>query len=152
MIKSIFNHKYLEHLFFVFALVLGGWKLYEVHDERSWEKVRGEVVSTRIQHNNAKYIPRIEYKYCYQGSCFNSTRVTKGRNRGYRKNNDAAEILLSNLVRRGEPIVFVNPSNPEESILIKQHYLLGLLYILVALTILIRIFYKKVHREEKEKK
>ncbi len=140
---------YFQLLGTIIIFILGLYRLSLAYSMDTWPSVKGEVIEAKLHNNSSYYLPRITYKYCYKMDCYFSKKIANDSTGQRKLSKGMAEKLMSNLVGRGFVLVYINPSNPKDSILIKVSYLSGILITLVGLVSLIRLalirrrFYKE---------
>ena len=114
----------LIHIASFFVLALLYWNLFTWLNMRHWEEVPAQITSAELDHvhgdDGTTYRALATYKYEYKGQSFTGNRVgihNWGSDNLGRWQRDTAQ-RLKQLRQRGDVhLCFVNPQNPEESVL-----------------------------------
>lgn len=129
-------------IFFSIFAAVGGGMLYplgirpimKTFDAESWETVPCKILSARVESHTGDdsntYSVEIEYSYQYNGKPYPGDQYTfmGGSSSGYK----GKQKVVTQYKKANNPVCFVNPDNPAESVL-KRGFHLGLLLALLPL-------------------
>jgi len=116
-IGYIFFHFYVLLLYFIYKR-----RNEKLKDKYSWKPHKAKVWSTKVQKHSCSqrwgYYPKIKYHYVIDGKRYVSDNFFPIKCEGF-YTKEKAEQLLEKLVKNFEVIVYVNPNNPSESVVIR---------------------------------
>ena len=149
----IFSISYIMLIWILIVLVIciyGIHKIFKFYKIKNksvkWPKTIGYVESSYIEEIvDNTYEAKVLYKYVVNGKEYMGNTITPGYG-GSGKNK--AENLANEFAERKQVIIYYNPINPEEALLIPGTSPLFLLSILIPLSLIVAIIYVYIFHPE----
>jgi len=106
-------------LFCGLPLCFGLWQRFRELAPRKWPQIDGTIVNSTIKKQwldpGYQYVPIVEYEYSYGGKAYSSSKRRAGN---YASGaSEEAEAILSRYPVGGRVTVFVDPEDPDNSVL-----------------------------------
>lgn len=112
----------LFHLYILFLFGIYHKRNRKIREKYFWKSYKAKVLSTKIQKHACSqrwgYYPKIKYTYIFNEKRYVSDNFFPIKCEGFYPK-EKAEKLLEKLVKNFEVVVYVNPDEPSESVVIR---------------------------------